>query len=61
MQKASDKEFSALKLVAILSAAIIATGCVSAKSKPTQVAEPAEPAEEVESDSSWQQQLNQNR
>ncbi len=44
MSKASDKINQGLKLTAILAAAALATGCISAKSKPTAPAEPAEPA-----------------
>jgi len=40
MPKASDK----LKLIAILTAATFATGCISAKSQPTEAAAAAEPA-----------------
>lgn len=50
MQKASDKEFSALKLAAILLAGGLATGCISAKSPPTEEAAAAAapaPVEEV--------------
>ncbi len=43
MQKAPKKNLSALKLSAILLVAILATGCISAGSKPTEVATPATP------------------
>lgn len=46
MQKATDKLNSGLKLIAILVVAILATGCISAKSKPTEEAAAAEPAVE---------------
>ncbi len=48
MQKASEKINSGLKLTAILAAAILVTGCISAKSKPTEEAAAAEPAAAVE-------------
>jgi nucleoid-associated protein YgaU len=48
MQIASDKLHSGLKLIAIVTAAVLATGCVSAKSKPTEPAAAAEPAAAVE-------------
>lgn len=41
MPKISNPEHSSLKLALILVAAVVATGCVSAKSKPTEPAEPA--------------------
>ena len=44
MQRASDNLFSVMKLIAILAAAAFATGCISAKSKPTEEAAAAEPA-----------------
>ena len=44
MQNASDKLLSGLKLIAILAAAALATGCISAKSQPTEEAAAAEPA-----------------
>ncbi len=44
MQKVSKNNNSALKLTAILVVAVLATGCISAKSKPTEVATPAVPA-----------------
>lgn len=44
MQKASDNMFSALKLTTIVISAMFVTGCISAKSKPTEEAAPAEPA-----------------
>ena len=43
MQTASYKTASVTKLLAILAVAIFVTGCVSAKSPPTEEAEPAEP------------------
>ena len=46
MQKVSDKICSGLKVSSILLAAILATGCISAKAPPAEVAEPAEPAPE---------------
>ena len=48
MQKASDNLFLAGKLFAIVLAAVLATGCVSAKSPPTEEAAAAEPAAPVE-------------
>ena len=48
MQVASDKLHSGLKLIAIVTAAVLATGCISAKSKPTEEAAAAEPAAAVE-------------
>ncbi len=48
MQIASDKLHSGLKLIAIVTAAVLATGCISAKSKPTEEAAAAEPAAAVE-------------
>ena len=44
MQKASDKLLSGIKLIALLGAAALATGCISAKSQPTDEASAAEPA-----------------
>ena len=48
MQKVSDDMFSKLKLVSVLTAAIMATGCISAKSPPTEAAAAAAPAAPVE-------------
>ena len=48
MHKASDNLFSAGKLFAIVLAAVLATGCISAKSPPTEEAAAAEPAAPVE-------------
>ena len=44
MQNASDKLLSGIKLIALLAAAALATGCISAKSQPTEAAAAAEPA-----------------
>ena len=44
MLKVSRTHNSKLKLTAILFGAILATGCISAKSKPTEAAAPAAPA-----------------
>jgi hypothetical protein len=48
MQKASDNLFLAGKLFAVGLAAVLATGCISAKSPPTDEAAAAEPAAPVE-------------
>jgi len=48
MQKASDDMFSKLKLVSVLTVAVMATGCISAKSPPTEEAAAAAPAAPVE-------------
>ncbi len=48
MHKASDNLFLAGKLFAIALAAVLATGCISAKSPPTEEAAAAEPAAPVE-------------
>ena len=48
MQKAADNTFSVLKLIAVMAAAALATGCMSAKSPPTEAAAEAEPAAPVE-------------
>jgi nucleoid-associated protein YgaU len=48
MQKASDDMFSKLKLASVLTAAVLATGCISAKSPPTEEAAAAAPAAPVE-------------
>lgn len=47
MSEISNTLYSGLKLAAILVAVVVATGCVSAKSKPAEIAEPAAPAEPV--------------
>ena len=44
MSKASDKMSTGLKVSAIVIAATLATGCISAKSKPADAAEAAAPA-----------------
>ena len=48
MHKATDNMFSVLKLTAVMAAAALATGCLSAKSPPTEAAAEAEPAAPVE-------------
>lgn len=48
MQKASHNLVSALKLTSILLSAAFVTGCISAKSQPTEAAAAAEPAAPVE-------------
>ena len=45
MLKISDTLYSGLKLTAVLVAASVATGCISAKSKPAEAATAAAPAE----------------
>ncbi len=47
MLKTSDKLRSGLKLTAIMVAASLATGCISAKTKPGEQAMAAEPAKEA--------------
>ena len=44
MQIASDSVHSALKLTTVVVVAMFVTGCISAKSKPTEESTPAEPA-----------------
>ena len=48
MQKATENIFSVPKLIAVMAAAALATGCMSAKSPPTEAAAEAEPAAPVE-------------
>ncbi len=48
MQRASDSVLLALKLTTVVVVAMFVTGCISAKSKPTEESTPAEPAIVVE-------------
>ena len=49
MQNASDTLLSSIKLISLLAAAALVTGCISAKSQPTDAAAAAEPAASSES------------